>query len=156
MGVLKPPHRGWEHVPRGAEPSPGQAVPCPATSGCPAANLALLLPCRRHYPSSPPTGTCAQRGVPLSTRFPRRFLCGTVNDFVAEVGRAYKRAMENKQEAELMARKVGFGGAGWHSPQPWRGRVCSAGPCPGCACTGVHCARGALRVTSRVWSSQQR
>lgn len=35
-----------------------------------------------------------------------RFLCGTVNDFVAEVGRAYKRATENKQEAELMARKV--------------------------------------------------
>ncbi|KAM6323322.1 diacylglycerol kinase delta-like isoform 3-T3 [Podargus strigoides] len=34
-----------------------------------------------------------------------RFLCGTVNDFVAEVGRAYKRATENKQEAELMARK---------------------------------------------------
>ncbi|NWR62467.1 DGKD kinase, partial [Bucorvus abyssinicus] len=34
-----------------------------------------------------------------------KFLCGTVNDFVAEVGRAYKRAMENKQEAELMARK---------------------------------------------------
>ncbi|NXV24184.1 DGKD kinase, partial [Cepphus grylle] len=34
-----------------------------------------------------------------------KFLCGTVNDFVAEVGRAYKRATENKQEAELMARK---------------------------------------------------
>ncbi|NXR65012.1 DGKD kinase, partial [Rhadina sibilatrix] len=34
-----------------------------------------------------------------------KFLCGTVNDFVTEVGRAYKRAMENKQEAELMARK---------------------------------------------------
>ncbi|XP_068871925.1 diacylglycerol kinase delta-like isoform X1 [Aphelocoma coerulescens] len=34
-----------------------------------------------------------------------RFLCGTVNDFVTEVGRAYKRATENKQEAELMARK---------------------------------------------------
>ncbi|KAF1537599.1 Diacylglycerol kinase delta, partial [Eudyptes schlegeli] len=34
-----------------------------------------------------------------------KFLCGTVNDFVAEVGRAYKRATENKQEAEMMARK---------------------------------------------------
>ncbi|XP_071613954.1 diacylglycerol kinase delta-like isoform X3 [Heliangelus exortis] len=34
-----------------------------------------------------------------------KFLCGTVNDFVAEVGRAYKRETENKQEAELMARK---------------------------------------------------
>ncbi|KAM9373772.1 diacylglycerol kinase delta-like [Phaethornis superciliosus] len=34
-----------------------------------------------------------------------KFLCGTVNEFVAEVGRAYKRATENKQEAELMARK---------------------------------------------------
>ncbi|XP_008639309.2 PREDICTED: diacylglycerol kinase kappa [Corvus brachyrhynchos] len=34
-----------------------------------------------------------------------KFLCGTVNDFVTEVGRAYKRATENKQEAELMARK---------------------------------------------------
>ncbi|KFQ85620.1 Diacylglycerol kinase delta, partial [Phoenicopterus ruber ruber] len=34
-----------------------------------------------------------------------KFLCGTVNDFVAEVGQAYKRATENKQEAELMARK---------------------------------------------------
>ncbi|KAM6413610.1 diacylglycerol kinase delta-like [Rhynochetos jubatus] len=34
-----------------------------------------------------------------------KFLCGTVNDFVADVGRAYRRATENKQEAELMARK---------------------------------------------------
>ncbi|NXJ85352.1 DGKH kinase, partial [Trogon melanurus] len=34
-----------------------------------------------------------------------KFLCGTVNDFVAEVGRAYKRVTENKQEAELMALK---------------------------------------------------
>ncbi|KAL9837392.1 LOW QUALITY PROTEIN: diacylglycerol kinase delta-like [Geothlypis trichas] len=34
-----------------------------------------------------------------------KFLCGTVNDFVTEVGRAYKRVTENKQEAELMARK---------------------------------------------------
>lgn len=42
-----------------------------------------------------------------------RFLCGTVNDFVAEVGRAYKRATENKQEAELMARKVGSEGLRW-------------------------------------------
>ncbi|KFR07814.1 Diacylglycerol kinase delta, partial [Opisthocomus hoazin] len=41
----------------------------------------------------------------LSIPSARRFLCGTVNDFVAEVGRAYKKATENKQEAELMARK---------------------------------------------------
>ncbi|NXH78210.1 DGKD kinase, partial [Hydrobates tethys] len=34
-----------------------------------------------------------------------KFLCGTINDFVAEVGQAYKRATENKQEAEMMARK---------------------------------------------------
>nr|XP_009930572.1 PREDICTED: diacylglycerol kinase delta-like [Opisthocomus hoazin] len=40
-----------------------------------------------------------------TTKMLDRFLCGTVNDFVAEVGRAYKKATENKQEAELMARK---------------------------------------------------
>uniref|UniRef100_A0A8C8SVH3 Diacylglycerol kinase n=1 Tax=Pelusios castaneus TaxID=367368 RepID=A0A8C8SVH3_9SAUR len=34
-----------------------------------------------------------------------KFLCGTVNDFVAEVGKAYERATENKQEADTMARK---------------------------------------------------
>uniref|UniRef100_A0A3P9A3G8 Diacylglycerol kinase n=1 Tax=Esox lucius TaxID=8010 RepID=A0A3P9A3G8_ESOLU len=34
-----------------------------------------------------------------------KFLCGTVNDFVAEVGRAYERATENKQEADAMAKK---------------------------------------------------
>uniref|UniRef100_A0A8C8FQU2 Diacylglycerol kinase n=1 Tax=Oncorhynchus tshawytscha TaxID=74940 RepID=A0A8C8FQU2_ONCTS len=34
------------------------------------------------------------------------FLCGTVNDFVAEVGRAYERATENKEEADAMAKKV--------------------------------------------------
>uniref|UniRef100_A0A8C5U652 Diacylglycerol kinase n=1 Tax=Malurus cyaneus samueli TaxID=2593467 RepID=A0A8C5U652_9PASS len=34
-----------------------------------------------------------------------KFLCGTVNDFVTEVGRAYKSATENKEEAELMAQK---------------------------------------------------
>eukprot|EP00063_Salmo_salar_P037256 XP_014012091.1 PREDICTED: diacylglycerol kinase delta-like [Salmo salar] len=33
-----------------------------------------------------------------------KFLCGTVNDFVAEVGRAYERATENK-EADAMAKK---------------------------------------------------
>lgn len=54
-----------------------------------------------------------------------RFLCGTVNDFVAEVGRAYKRATENKQEAELMARKVGLGRLRW-----------VVGGCWGCACHG--------------------
>uniref|UniRef100_A0A4W5MLH4 diacylglycerol kinase (ATP) n=1 Tax=Hucho hucho TaxID=62062 RepID=A0A4W5MLH4_9TELE len=35
-----------------------------------------------------------------------KFLCGTVNDFVAEVGRAYERATENKEEADAMAKKV--------------------------------------------------
>ncbi|XP_048370301.1 diacylglycerol kinase delta-like isoform X2 [Sphaerodactylus townsendi] len=34
-----------------------------------------------------------------------KFLCGTVNDFVAEVGRAYERAADSKQEADTMARK---------------------------------------------------
>uniref|UniRef100_A0A8C3T8R6 Diacylglycerol kinase n=1 Tax=Chelydra serpentina TaxID=8475 RepID=A0A8C3T8R6_CHESE len=34
-----------------------------------------------------------------------KFLCGTVNNFVAEVGKAYERAIENKQEADTMARK---------------------------------------------------
>lgn len=56
-----------------------------------------------------------------------RFLCGTVNDFVAEVGRAYKRATENKQEAELMARKVRgreFGVCAWgQSPRVAGGLV---------------------------------
>lgn len=37
---------------------------------------------------------------------PGRFLCGTVNDFVAEVGKAYERATENKEEADAMAKKV--------------------------------------------------
>lgn len=37
---------------------------------------------------------------------PRRFLCGTVNDFVAEVGKAYERATENREEADAMAKKV--------------------------------------------------
>uniref|UniRef100_A0A671VI00 Diacylglycerol kinase n=1 Tax=Sparus aurata TaxID=8175 RepID=A0A671VI00_SPAAU len=35
-----------------------------------------------------------------------RFLCGTVNEFVAEVGKAYERATENKEEADAMAKKV--------------------------------------------------
>ncbi|KAK5893280.1 hypothetical protein CgunFtcFv8_006168 [Champsocephalus gunnari] len=34
-----------------------------------------------------------------------KFLCGTVNDFVAEVGKAYERATENKEEADAMAKK---------------------------------------------------
>ncbi|XP_034637812.1 diacylglycerol kinase delta-like isoform X1 [Trachemys scripta elegans] len=34
-----------------------------------------------------------------------KFLCGTVNNFVAEVGKAYEKAIENKQEADTMARK---------------------------------------------------
>lgn len=38
--------------------------------------------------------------------FIHRFLCGTVNEFVAEVGKAYERATENKEEADAMAKKV--------------------------------------------------
>ncbi|KAL4631692.1 diacylglycerol kinase delta-like isoform X8 [Arapaima gigas] len=34
-----------------------------------------------------------------------KFLCGTVNDFVLEVGRAYERAAENREEADAMAKK---------------------------------------------------
>uniref|UniRef100_A0A672RXU6 Diacylglycerol kinase n=1 Tax=Sinocyclocheilus grahami TaxID=75366 RepID=A0A672RXU6_SINGR len=34
-----------------------------------------------------------------------KFLCGTVNDFVAEVGKAYERATENKEEADAMSKK---------------------------------------------------
>ncbi|XP_044197209.1 diacylglycerol kinase delta isoform X1 [Thunnus albacares] len=34
------------------------------------------------------------------------FLCGTVNDFVAEVGKAYERATENREEADAMAKKL--------------------------------------------------
>uniref|UniRef100_A0A8C6XUQ1 Diacylglycerol kinase n=1 Tax=Naja naja TaxID=35670 RepID=A0A8C6XUQ1_NAJNA len=34
-----------------------------------------------------------------------KFLCGTVNDFVADVGKAYGRAADNKQEAAIMAGK---------------------------------------------------
>lgn len=37
---------------------------------------------------------------------PARFLCGTVNEFVAEVGKAYERATENRVEADAMAKKV--------------------------------------------------
>lgn len=40
---------------------------------------------------------------------PCRFLCGTVNDFVAEVGKAYERATENREEADAMAKKVNAG-----------------------------------------------
>ncbi|CAF91126.1 unnamed protein product [Tetraodon nigroviridis] len=38
-----------------------------------------------------------------------KFLCGTVNEFVAEVGKAYERATENREEADAMARKVTAG-----------------------------------------------
>uniref|UniRef100_A0A673C4Z2 Diacylglycerol kinase n=1 Tax=Sphaeramia orbicularis TaxID=375764 RepID=A0A673C4Z2_9TELE len=41
-----------------------------------------------------------------TTKMLDRFLCGTVNDFVAEVGKAYERATENKEEADAMAKKV--------------------------------------------------
>ncbi|XP_063049742.1 diacylglycerol kinase eta-like, partial [Engraulis encrasicolus] len=34
-----------------------------------------------------------------------KFLCGTVNEFVAEVGKAYERAAENREEADAMAKK---------------------------------------------------
>ncbi|XP_036404010.1 diacylglycerol kinase delta isoform X1 [Megalops cyprinoides] len=34
-----------------------------------------------------------------------KFLCGTVNDFVSEVGKAYERAAENREEADAMAKK---------------------------------------------------
>ncbi|XP_053537443.1 diacylglycerol kinase delta isoform X3 [Ictalurus punctatus] len=34
-----------------------------------------------------------------------KFLCGTVNEFVAEVGKAYEKATENKEEADAMAKK---------------------------------------------------
>ncbi|KAJ0006211.1 hypothetical protein NQD34_013484 [Periophthalmus magnuspinnatus] len=34
-----------------------------------------------------------------------KFLCGTVNEFVAEVGKAYQRATENREEADAMAKK---------------------------------------------------
>ncbi|XP_077399766.1 diacylglycerol kinase eta isoform X1 [Vanacampus margaritifer] len=34
-----------------------------------------------------------------------KFLYGTVNEFVAEVGKAYERATENKEEADAMAKK---------------------------------------------------
>ncbi|XP_067903986.1 diacylglycerol kinase eta isoform X2 [Heterodontus francisci] len=34
-----------------------------------------------------------------------KFLCGTVSDFIAEVGKAYKKAEENKKEADTMANK---------------------------------------------------
>ncbi|GCC18346.1 hypothetical protein chiPu_0017899 [Chiloscyllium punctatum] len=37
-----------------------------------------------------------------------RFLCGTVSDFIAEVGKAYKKAEDNKEEADTMANKVGI------------------------------------------------
>lgn len=40
------------------------------------------------------------------TLFLLRFLCGTVNEFVVEVGKAYERATENKEEADAMAKKV--------------------------------------------------
>ncbi|KAH0630739.1 hypothetical protein JD844_003922 [Phrynosoma platyrhinos] len=53
----------------------------------------------------PPAPTKASQfgeGAALSCRF----LCGTVNDFVADVGKAYERTADNKQEADTMARKA--------------------------------------------------
>lgn len=44
--------------------------------------------------------------TPMLCCLPARFLCGTVNEFVAEVGKAYERATENKEEADAMAKKV--------------------------------------------------
>lgn len=55
-----------------------------------------------------------------------RFLCGTVNEFVAEVGKAYERATENKEEADAMAKKVnGFS-----------------------VCNRIHCVTACVTVTS--------
>ncbi|KAJ8348780.1 hypothetical protein SKAU_G00273690 [Synaphobranchus kaupii] len=34
-----------------------------------------------------------------------KFLCGTVNDFVSEVGRTYERSTENREEAATMSKK---------------------------------------------------
>ncbi|KAJ8401788.1 hypothetical protein AAFF_G00377590 [Aldrovandia affinis] len=34
-----------------------------------------------------------------------KFLCGTVNDFVSEVGTVYERSTENREEAEAMSKK---------------------------------------------------
>lgn len=45
-------------------------------------------------------------GVATSVSLSPRFLCGTVNDFVADVGKAYGRAADNKQEAAIMAGKA--------------------------------------------------
>uniref|UniRef100_A0A4W3JGA7 Diacylglycerol kinase n=1 Tax=Callorhinchus milii TaxID=7868 RepID=A0A4W3JGA7_CALMI len=34
-----------------------------------------------------------------------KFLCGTVNDFITEVGKTYEQTKENKEEADIMAKK---------------------------------------------------
>ncbi|XP_064206522.1 diacylglycerol kinase delta-like isoform X2 [Anguilla rostrata] len=34
-----------------------------------------------------------------------KYLCGTVNDFVSEVGRTYERSTENREEAAIMSKK---------------------------------------------------
>uniref|UniRef100_A0A8C9W1C1 Diacylglycerol kinase n=1 Tax=Scleropages formosus TaxID=113540 RepID=A0A8C9W1C1_SCLFO len=40
-----------------------------------------------------------------TTKMLDRFLSGTVNDFVSEVGKAYERVAENQEEADAMAKK---------------------------------------------------
>lgn len=142
MGVPEPPC--WAGGMSPGVPSSPQARMSPpwppAAAGCADAQqitLALTLRCRGALSQQPPwlasVPSCPCR-APLYPPAASlgRFLCGTVNDFVAEVGRAYKRATENKQEAELMARKVGcrgaggLGRAGWHSPRAVEGLAASA------------------------------
>lgn len=80
-------------------------------------------------------GSCLTRTLPPDAALSGRFLCGTVNNFVAEVGKAYERAIENKQEADTMARKVSSGGAlpggdaRWDTSAPLWQTVRIAGSC---------------------------
>lgn len=119
---------------------PGQAVPCLATSDCRLRwwlaenpDTAALVQ-GGIIPAAPQQSCCAPLHPPAASL--GRFLCGTVNDFVAEVGRAYKRATENKQEAELMARKVGCWRAG-ACRVTWRGLLWRSVHAQGWAALGV-------------------
>uniref|UniRef100_A0A8D0CY92 Diacylglycerol kinase n=1 Tax=Sander lucioperca TaxID=283035 RepID=A0A8D0CY92_SANLU len=62
-----------------------------------------------------------------------KFLCGTVNDFVAEVGKAYERATENKEEADAMAKKVN----GFVCVQSFYVRACITVTSGQCRCVPV-------------------